>query len=61
MTFSGVGVDLYEYQAKELFAAHDVPTILGAVVTDAQAAKAAAEKVGKASRRQGAGEGRWPR
>jgi len=40
-------VDLYEYQAKELFAAHDVPTILGAVVTDAQAAKAAAEKVGK--------------
>ena len=40
-------MDLYEYQAKELFAAHDVPTILGAVVTDAQAAKAAAEKVGK--------------
>ena len=39
-------MDLYEYQAKELFAAHDVPTILGEVVTDAAAAKAAAERVG---------------
>ena len=39
-------MDLYEYQAKELFAKHGVPTQSGVVVTDAQAAVAAAEQIG---------------
>jgi len=39
-------VDLYEYQAKELFAAHGVPTQAGEVVTTAAAARAAAERIG---------------
>jgi succinyl-CoA synthetase beta subunit len=38
-------VDLYEYQAKELFAAHGVPTLPGSVATDPDGAKAAAEKL----------------
>ncbi len=40
-------MDLYEYQAKDLFAAHDVPTQSGEVVTAAQDAQAAAERIGK--------------
>jgi succinyl-CoA synthetase beta subunit len=36
-------VDLYEYQAKELFKANQVPTQAGAVVTSAEEAKLAAE------------------
>jgi succinyl-CoA synthetase beta subunit len=39
-------VDLYEYQAKELFAAHGVPVVPGRVVTEAADAKAAAEEIG---------------
>jgi len=39
-------VDLYEYQAKEMFAAHDVATQLGVVVTDAPAAGVAAAEIG---------------
>ncbi|NBO45550.1 MAG: ADP-forming succinate--CoA ligase subunit beta [Actinobacteria bacterium] len=39
-------MDLYEYQAKELFAKHGVPTQSGVVVTDASAAVAAAEQIG---------------
>ncbi len=39
-------VDLMEYQAKELFAKHGVPVTLGTVVTDPDAAAAAAEANG---------------
>jgi len=39
-------VDLYEYQAKDLFAKHGVPTQTGIVVTTPEAAKEAAEKIG---------------
>ncbi|MDF1602338.1 ADP-forming succinate--CoA ligase subunit beta [Nocardioides sp. YIM 152315] len=39
-------MDLMEYQAKELFAKHGVTTTLGVVVETAEAAKAAAEKLG---------------
>jgi succinyl-CoA synthetase beta subunit len=39
-------VDLYEYQAKELFAAHGVPTLPGSVATDPAGARAAAEQLG---------------
>jgi succinyl-CoA synthetase beta subunit len=41
-------VDLMEYQAKELFAKHDVPVTLGKTVESAADAKAAAEEIGKA-------------
>ncbi|MCU0279424.1 MAG: ADP-forming succinate--CoA ligase subunit beta [Candidatus Nanopelagicales bacterium] len=41
-------MDLYEYQAKELFAKHGVPTQTGEVVTDAQAAGQAADRIGGA-------------
>ena len=37
-----------EYQAKELFAKHDVPVTLGAVVTTADEAEAAAQEIGGA-------------
>lgn len=37
-------MDLYEYQARELFAKHGVPVIPGTVVETAQAAREAAEK-----------------
>jgi succinyl-CoA synthetase beta subunit len=40
-------VDLYEYQAKELFASHGVPTLPGSVATDAAQAKAVAEELGE--------------
>ncbi|MGI8417307.1 MAG: ADP-forming succinate--CoA ligase subunit beta [Nakamurella sp.] len=39
-------MDLYEYQAKELFTAHGVPAPPGIVVTSADAAVAAAESLG---------------
>jgi succinyl-CoA synthetase beta subunit len=41
-------VDLYEYQAKELFAAHGVPVLPGRTVEDADAAEAAAAELGTA-------------
>ncbi|MGL5808976.1 MAG: ADP-forming succinate--CoA ligase subunit beta [Nocardioides sp.] len=39
-------MDLMEYQAKELFAKHDVPVTLGLVVTDAATAGPAAAELG---------------
>ena len=39
-------MDLMEYQAKELFAKHDVPVTLGKTVETAADAKAAAEEIG---------------
>jgi succinyl-CoA synthetase beta subunit len=39
-------VDLMEYQAKELFAKHDVPVTLGKTVETAADARAAAEEIG---------------
>jgi succinyl-CoA synthetase beta subunit len=39
-------VDLYEYQAKELFANHGVPVLPGRVVTTSERAKAAAAELG---------------
>jgi len=39
-------MDLFEYQARDLFEAHGVPVLLGAVATTAHEAKAAAEKIG---------------
>ncbi len=39
-------MDLMEYQAKELFAKHDVPVTLGAVVENPEDAKAAAAALG---------------
>jgi succinyl-CoA synthetase beta subunit len=41
-------VDLYEYQAKELFAAHGVPVLPGEVADTAEEAKAAAARIGTA-------------
>lgn len=40
-------MDLFEYQAKELFAKHDVPTTPGRVTDSADDAKAIAEEIGK--------------
>jgi succinyl-CoA synthetase beta subunit len=40
-------VDLYEYQAKDLFAAHGVPVLPGAVAATPDEAAAAAEKLGQ--------------
>ena len=39
-------MDLYEYQAKELFANHNVPVVPGFVCTDVAQAVAAAESIG---------------
>ena len=39
-------MDLMEFQAKELFAKHDVATTLGVVVETAEEARAAAEEIG---------------
>jgi len=39
-------VDLYEYQAKDLFAEHGVPVLPGAVAATPEEAKAEAEKLG---------------
>jgi succinyl-CoA synthetase beta subunit len=45
-TKDGPTVDLMEFQAKELFAKHDVPVTLGRVVEVAEDARAAAEGLG---------------
>ena len=42
----GEHVDLYEYQAKELFAAHGVPAPAGRVARSVDEAVAAAEELG---------------
>ncbi|WP_410656503.1 ADP-forming succinate--CoA ligase subunit beta [Amycolatopsis sp. lyj-112] len=39
-------MDLYEYQARDLFAAHGVPVLPGAVANTPEEAKATAEKIG---------------
>ncbi|WP_370946540.1 ADP-forming succinate--CoA ligase subunit beta [Amycolatopsis sp. cg5] len=39
-------MDLYEYQARDLFAAHGVPVLPGAVASNPEEAKAAAEQIG---------------
>jgi succinyl-CoA synthetase beta subunit len=39
-------VDLYEYQAKDIFAAHGVPVLPGSVASNAEEARAEAEKLG---------------
>ena len=39
-------MDLFEYQAKQLFAAHDVPVGLGEVASTADEAQAIAERIG---------------
>jgi len=44
----GVHVDLYEYQAKELFAKHGVPGTLGETTQSVEGATAIAQKYGKA-------------
>jgi succinyl-CoA synthetase beta subunit len=41
-------VDLMEYQAKELFAAHDVPVLPGSTVETAEEAREVAERLGTA-------------
>lgn len=41
-------MDLYEYQAKDLFAAHGVPVLPGRTVEDPDAAAAAAAELGTA-------------
>ena len=40
-------MDLFEYQAKELFAKHHVPSTPGRVTTSAADAKAIAEEIGR--------------
>jgi len=39
-------VDLFEYQARDLFEAHQIPVLAGAVATTPEAAEAAAAKMG---------------
>ncbi|MET8852979.1 ADP-forming succinate--CoA ligase subunit beta [Amycolatopsis sp. NPDC004625] len=39
-------MDLYEYQARDLFAAHGVPVLPGAVASNPEEAKTAAEQIG---------------
>ena len=39
-------MDLFEYQARDLFETHQIPVLAGAVATSADEAKAAAEKIG---------------
>jgi succinyl-CoA synthetase beta subunit len=39
-------VDLYEYQARDIFAAHGVPVLPGSVAATPEEARAAAEKIG---------------
>src|SRR3982074_2876442 len=39
-------MDLYEYQARDLFAAHGVPVLPGSVANNPDEAKAAAERIG---------------
>jgi succinyl-CoA synthetase beta subunit len=39
-------VDLFEYQARDLFAKHDVPVLAGEVIDTPEAARAATERLG---------------
>jgi succinyl-CoA synthetase beta subunit len=42
-------VDLFEYQARDMFEAHGVPVLAGAIATTPEQARAAAEQIGAAS------------
>ncbi|GGL30010.1 ADP-forming succinate--CoA ligase subunit beta [Phycicoccus endophyticus] len=42
-------MDLFEYQARDMFEKHGVPVLAGAVATTPQEARAAAERIGAAS------------
>jgi succinyl-CoA synthetase beta subunit len=42
-------VDLFEYQARDLFEAHGVPVLAGAIATTPEQARAAAEEIGPKS------------
>ena len=42
-------MDLYEYQARDVFEAHGVPVLAGAVATTPEEARAAAERIGARS------------
>jgi succinyl-CoA synthetase beta subunit len=39
-------VDLFEYQARDLFEEHNIPVLAGAVASTPEAAEAAASKMG---------------
>ena len=39
-------MDLFEYQARDLFEAHQIPVLAGAVASTPEAAEAAAAKMG---------------
>ncbi len=43
------GVDLFEYQARDMFEAHGVPVLAGVVADTAEAVRAAAEEIGPRS------------
>lgn len=45
-TQNGITVDLFEYQARELFAKHDVPVLGGGVAQTADEAKEIAQRIG---------------
>ena len=53
-------MDLYEYQAKELFAAHGVPVLPGRTVETPEEAAAAAARAGRDRDGEVAGQDRWP-
>ncbi|GAB3067428.1 ADP-forming succinate--CoA ligase subunit beta [Intrasporangium mesophilum] len=42
-------MDLFEYQARDMFEAHGVPVLAGAIATTPEEARAAAERIGQAS------------
>ena len=42
-------MDLFEYQARDMFAAHGVPVLDGAIATTPEQARAAAERIGAKS------------
>jgi succinyl-CoA synthetase beta subunit len=44
-----LGVDLFEYQARDVFEKHGVPVLAGAVATTPEQAREAAEEIGAAS------------
>src|SRR4030095_15990376 len=43
------GVDLFEYQARDMFEAHGVPVLAGVVADTPEAVRAAAEEIGPES------------
>ena len=42
-------MDLFEYQARDMFEAHGVPVLAGAIATTPEEARAAAERIGQSS------------